>query len=335
MANEIKRAYWGSQASPVASEHVEDGTFTLTFGGDTTDPIAFDASAATIKSALEALASVDTVDVQLTADGFTVEFQGSHANTDVGDLTCTPSLKQKADTVTVTMTQEGSAGVSEVQTINTGGATGGSYGLNYDGVGGPFTVAVTGDGATDVAALQAVLDANISTEIIATDETGGVYKLTFTGSLGNQDISNTVFSISDDSTTGGTGVTNGIDVDGNAGQPALFTISLPDEPTEGDFLLNDGVGNTDPPVAFNADSAAMETALRASIYLPNATVEGAMSPPFSCSSVDSVSVTLTGQDSTPLRKACAVEIVTTQEGSAGGGPTLPVLIYSHQLQGIC
>lgn len=39
------------------------GTFTLSFGGHTTNPIPFDSSAATVKAAFEAIASVGTVDV--------------------------------------------------------------------------------------------------------------------------------------------------------------------------------------------------------------------------------------------------------------------------------
>jgi hypothetical protein len=148
VANEIVRVYGNSQASPIALANWEDGTFTLTFSGDTTSSLAYNASAATIQTALEGLASIGSgnVVVTATADGFTAEFQGSLANTDVGALTCTPSLKQKADTISVTNTQNGTAdagvtpsnstttsavaAVDEVQLVNLGSASTGTFDLN-------------------------------------------------------------------------------------------------------------------------------------------------------------------------------------------------------------
>lgn len=64
------------------------GTFTLTFGGNTTNPIAYNASAATVDTEFEALASVDTVTVTGSAGGpWTIEFTGTHSYSNVGDIT--------------------------------------------------------------------------------------------------------------------------------------------------------------------------------------------------------------------------------------------------------
>ena len=66
------------------------GTFTLTFGGDTTAPIAFNATAAAVQAALVALASIGAGNVVVTgaAGGvWTVTFQGELSGEDVVALT--------------------------------------------------------------------------------------------------------------------------------------------------------------------------------------------------------------------------------------------------------
>lgn len=47
------------------------GTYTLTYGGQTTSNIAFDASAATVQAALEALSNVEVGDVSVSLSGTT------------------------------------------------------------------------------------------------------------------------------------------------------------------------------------------------------------------------------------------------------------------------
>jgi hypothetical protein len=64
------------------------GTYTLTFDGQTTGDIAFDADAATIKTALAALSNLDAADLDVTGTGpYQVVFSGQWQNTDVPALT--------------------------------------------------------------------------------------------------------------------------------------------------------------------------------------------------------------------------------------------------------
>lgn len=64
------------------------GTFTLTFGAQTTAGIAYNAAASAVESAFEALSSVDDVTVTGSAGGpWTIEFVGTHAYSNVGDIT--------------------------------------------------------------------------------------------------------------------------------------------------------------------------------------------------------------------------------------------------------
>jgi hypothetical protein len=66
------------------------GTFTLTFGGQTTSAIAYNAAAATVEAALEALSTIGQGNVQVTGNAggpYTVEFVGQLANQNVAAMT--------------------------------------------------------------------------------------------------------------------------------------------------------------------------------------------------------------------------------------------------------
>lgn len=66
------------------------GTFTLTYDGQTTSAIAYDANAATIDAALEALSNIGAGDVSVSGTlntGITVTFTGALAATNVVALT--------------------------------------------------------------------------------------------------------------------------------------------------------------------------------------------------------------------------------------------------------
>jgi hypothetical protein len=80
------------------------GTFTLTFDGQTTAAIAYNATAAAVKAALEALSNIEDDDLTVTGNAggpWTVEFGGSLADTDVAQMTSTATgLTPQIDTVT-------------------------------------------------------------------------------------------------------------------------------------------------------------------------------------------------------------------------------------------
>lgn len=95
------------------------GTYTLTFDGQTTAPIAFDAAAAEVQTALEGLSNIDAGDV-VAAGGphpgtpITVTFHGQYEDEDVAQMTADDSgLTGGTDpTVTVTTTTPGVAGAA-------------------------------------------------------------------------------------------------------------------------------------------------------------------------------------------------------------------------------
>jgi hypothetical protein len=103
------------------------GTFTLNFGGETTTPIAFNASAAAVQSALEALPSIGSGNVSVSGgpgdqagdNPYTIVFIGTFGSQDVGQL--------GTDSTGLTVAGESSA---QVQTIANGH---GAEGFNHAG----------------------------------------------------------------------------------------------------------------------------------------------------------------------------------------------------------
>lgn len=134
------------------AETVSGGTFTLTFDSQTTAPIAYDATSATIASELNALSSIGGAGGSVTASGgplpsspVEITFGGSLGNTNVFDMTGDgTSLLGNLDgqyTYRVTFgypTGETTAGwgellTNEIQTISSAGSvTGGTFTITYD-----------------------------------------------------------------------------------------------------------------------------------------------------------------------------------------------------------
>lgn len=97
------------------------GNFKINLGAETTGNIAYNANAAAIKSALEALTAVTTVTVvgDLTAlTGFTVEFTGADANKHWATMSVNASGLTGCSSVAVTVLQYGSAVESYTDAID-------------------------------------------------------------------------------------------------------------------------------------------------------------------------------------------------------------------------
>lgn len=92
------------------------GTFTLTFDGATTAAIAYNATAATVQSALVALSNINTGDVTVTggpgpATAWVATFAGQYSDENVPAMTATSSLTGgTTPTIAVTTTTEGAQG---------------------------------------------------------------------------------------------------------------------------------------------------------------------------------------------------------------------------------
>lgn len=93
------------------------GTFTLTFSGQTTAAIAFDASAADVQAALEALGNIGIGDVSVTGDAggpWTVVFSGEYTGVNVPQLTSNGSLTGGTEPAVAHATATGGSGAGEL-----------------------------------------------------------------------------------------------------------------------------------------------------------------------------------------------------------------------------
>lgn len=113
------------------------GTFTLTYDGQTTSALDFDSSAAEVDAALEALSNIGSGDVTCTGGPLPtpidIEFTGSLAATDVDEITVNDDLMQYSVS-TLQDGAAGSAGVDEVQQIEIlNDVTGGTFTLTFEG----------------------------------------------------------------------------------------------------------------------------------------------------------------------------------------------------------
>lgn len=95
------------------------GTFALTYDGQTTSGIAYNANAATIQSALEALSNVAPGDITVAGTNpFTLTFGGTYAGIDVALITVdSSSLTGSTATASVSTVRNYSVGQSEIQTL--------------------------------------------------------------------------------------------------------------------------------------------------------------------------------------------------------------------------
>lgn len=108
------------------------GTFTLTFDGATTSGIAFNATAATVKTALEALSTINPGDVAVTGSTggpYTVVFSGQYVGTDVPAFTASGA----------SLTGGTSPGVTIASVTAGGGTTGVLEGFLYGAVTAPLS----------------------------------------------------------------------------------------------------------------------------------------------------------------------------------------------------
>jgi hypothetical protein len=86
------------------------GTFTITYGGQTTGSIAYNATADVVETALEALSTIGNANVKVTLSGSTYTIEGVNllAKTDLGAFTTTNSFTGgSSPNTTITVTQTG------------------------------------------------------------------------------------------------------------------------------------------------------------------------------------------------------------------------------------
>jgi glycine cleavage system regulatory protein len=222
------------------------GTRTLTFDGQTTGAIAYDASAATIKTALEALSNVATDDIivqQSISSPFTYTFGAAYAGTDVPVITSkTYFLDGETSTFTTVTT-----GANEVQR-ETVTATGGTRTLTFNGQV-TSALAYNASNTTIQTALEAL--SNVDPGDITVTGTGP-YTYTFGGQYKGIDVP--LIVVGTGSLTGGSSTMANITT--GAEEFQVETINA----TSGYRTLTFD-GQTTAAIAYNATAADIQAAL--------------------------------------------------------------------------
>jgi len=225
------------------TDDIAGDSFAVSHGGQTSADIAYDATAATVQTELEAMTSIAVGDVVVTgADGgpYTLTWGGAVANSDVAEVT-------------------GVAGTDEVQTVTlpADAPTGGTWSMDWDSEG-PTAVAWNASAATIQTALEGY-GTPVPGDILVTGAAGGPYTFTYAANLAN--------SVQPDITADGDLLSGRPTVlettqEAVAGVDEVQTVSIPAAATGGTFTLTfDAVetGN----IAYNADGAAVDAALEA------------------------------------------------------------------------
>lgn len=145
------------------------GTFTLSVGGQTTAGIAYNASAATVETALEGLSTVGAGNVSVSGDAggpYAIEFIGDLAGENVDPITA------DGDGLTVP---------PEVQVLDLGSPTGGTWTVRYKTTGTPTAaIAYDATAATVEAALETLSEVGVGNVSVA-GAAGGPYTVTLQG----------------------------------------------------------------------------------------------------------------------------------------------------------
>lgn len=226
---------------------VNIGTFTVTYDGQTTAAIAYNAASTAVQSALEGLSNIAPGDVEVTGgpgptSDWLVEFTGDLANTNVNLMTTTSSC-----------------GENEIQSISVPGTTDtGTFTITYSG---QTTAAIAYN--ADSAAVQTALEnlSNIGVgEAIVTGGPGGTadYAVEFAGTLGITDV--------DLMTT-----------TSSCGRNEKQTVSIDDASDGGTFTLTLD-GQTTAGIAYNASATDVKTALELLSSVDTVTVTGGPGP---------------------------------------------------------
>ena len=163
------------------------GTFTLSVGGQTTSPLAYNATGATVEAALEALSTVGSGNVTVTGDGpYTIEFIGTLAGVNMAPI------GSNADGLTVP---------PEVQEVDLGSPTGGTFTAKL-GAAGTSTSALAYNisAASYQTALEGLPEIG-SGNVSVSGSAGGPFTITFQGAFNGLDVTDLI--IDGSSLTGG------------------------------------------------------------------------------------------------------------------------------------
>lgn len=254
--NEIQSVYHGATG----------GTFTLTYAGDTTATIAWNANAALIVTRLEAIASI--TDVTVTGDGtsgdpWIVTFVDP-GGADIDLMTLDPASLTGAVT-TIATDSEGTTSVDEVQTLSND-ATSGTFTILFDAqeTSALGNNASAGQIASALEGLSNIVDVTVT----------GVGSPTTPWNITFNDPTGAISEITTDDTNlvGGSGVSTVITV--TPGVDSIDEVqSVYNNAFAGTFTLTYSAQTTSA-LAFDISAGDLDTALQALSNVADVTVTG-------------------------------------------------------------
>ncbi len=304
------------------------GTYTLTFSGQTTAALAWNASALTVRQALEALSNIAPGDVEVfngDANGSTatsrhilaVKFEGAYEDTNVAALTIDTTNLTGGGTTSTLLEGNSPNQRNEIQSVKVN-ASGGTFTLTFDGQT-TGNIAVGANAATVQTALEAL--SNIAPGDVAVSGAGtnaDPYQVTFQGAYAATNVPQM---------TGGVG--------GLTGGSVIVTTLTQGEPPVNEqqavYVTADGgsftlsyVGEASIPLAHDAPAATVEAALELLAGIDDVVVSGSgtIEDPWLIEfqgTLGGLNVAELVGDSTTLTGGFGSTIETEQDGS----PPLP------------
>jgi hypothetical protein len=267
------------------------GGFNIWLGGAVTGAIAVGASAATVQTAIQGMASVGSGNATVVRtsdsndDTYTVTFQGALAGLTVATMTVVLTTTRP---IVRTIQEGASAGTprNERQTLTfaDGWVFGTAIGYNYTlTFAGQTTASIDARSSTGNVAASLINLSNIDNAGVSVTADGNVLVVEFINTEGNAPQAQMTAS----DFSGGQShaitisVTTTPATGGSSGVSEQQVITLTGSPTGGTFTLTFGA-NTTSGLAFNASAGTIQTALQglASIGAGNATVSGSAGGPW-------------------------------------------------------
>ncbi len=266
-------------------DDVSGGTFTLTYGTQTTGTLAHNASAAVVEAALEALSSLGlgTATVTGASPIWTVTFTGDMAATNATLIVGDGALLTGGVVTDIQLTETvaGVDAVAEQQDALVGGTwTGGTFTLTTPAAMGAETTGLI-DWDADASEVEMALEAldgiavgecTVSAIVPLAGGAGNLH-FTFSGALaGPQDeLTANVGSITPDGT-----LPIIEDVAGVAAVAEVWTVGINDSTTGGTFTLTHTTESA--PILWNATAADVETAFEGIASISDVSVSGGSGP---------------------------------------------------------
>jgi len=343
--NRMTGASGTNEVQVLSLTNAEGGTFTITWdfgsGDETTGAIAYNATAATVQTAIEALTTPVSGDVVCTGGDLpdtdiTISFAGNLEKTNIENGTVDAgSLTGSTPSITITEAVKGVPAQNEIQTLTLYGASGGTFTLSLDGKE-SGTIAYNASNATLDTAIEAI--DGVDTTTIGSGPLPAATTIEFTGSLANSavnlmgvDVTSLTSSMSASmaETTPGTAGTNEIQfLTWNAPLTAEeFTIDKTGTVSGGTFDLTvngDQVTN----IAYNATAYEIAKAWNDAhasaendalmTYSPDSTTSGTGQTAFYFLSANAADVTDATVDSTNLTGGGSYAANKVQDGNNGG-----------------